>query len=223
MSGTVKLPRFGAAVFDLDGTLFDSMPFWSGLDERFLARRGITEVPGDYLLDIAHLGAYETAMYTKKRFGLDDDPYEMMNEWHSEAVRFYRDDVQFKPGALGYLQKLKSEGVKLAVATAGSRELYMSALTRLGAAELFGAFAEVAECERKKGFPDVYLLACERLGSEVHDTVVFEDILTAVQGAKAGGFFTVGVYDETSARDTEQIRQCADAFITGFEELIQGE
>ena len=91
------------------------------------------------------------------------------------------------------------------------------------AAELFGAFTEVAECERKKGFPDVYLLACERLGSEVHDTVVFEDILTAVQGAKAGGFFTVGVYDETSARDTEQIRQCADAFITGFEELIQGE
>ena len=208
-----------AAVFDLDGTLLDSMRCWSDIDERFLAKRGINKVPDDYMLAIAHLGAAETAIYTKERFGLSDTPEELMREWHDDAVNFYTNEVELKPGAHAYLDKLKAAGVKLAVATASSEELYIPALKRCGIYGHFGTVASVNECVRKKGFPDVYELACERLGVSAAETVVFEDILVAIRGAKAGGFRTVGVYDEASERDAELIRAECDLYIRSFAEL----
>ncbi len=220
MSIDLKKPDFSAAVFDMDGTILDSMWFWTKIDEMFLKKHGVDEVPEDYLLAIAHLGAVETAEYTRKRFGLTATPEEMMSEWHSEAVRFYREEAQLKPGAYEYLVKLKNVGVKLAVATASSEELYLPALTRCGVAELFDAYATVDECARKKGFPDVYELACRRMGAEVSDTVVFEDIYVAIRGAADGGFRTAAVYDRTSERDVELIKAVADEFITDFTMLL---
>lgn len=220
MSLDLVKPGFGAAIFDLDGTLFDSMGFWSHLDERFLSHHGISPIPDDYLLEIAHLGAEETAIYTRNRFGLTMSAGEMMEEWHHEALEYYTNDVGLKPGAYEYLTRLKNAGVKLAVATANSSDLYMPALKRLGLESLFDAYAEVAEVGRKKGFPDIYELAAARLGASPSETAVFEDIYIALTGAKAGGFLTVGVYDETSARDTVRIREFADAFVCTFDELL---
>ncbi|MBR1833192.1 MAG: HAD family phosphatase [Ruminiclostridium sp.] len=220
MSIDLISPDFSAAIFDLDGTLFDSMGFWTHLDQRFLSAHGISPIPDDYLLEIAHLGAEETAIYTKKRFGFTMTVEEMMNEWHRDAQEYYAAETVLKPGAREYLTKLKNAGVKLAVATANSSDLYMPAIKLLGLEEYFGAYAEVAEVGRKKGFPDIYELAAERLGTSPAETAVFEDIYIAVTGAKAGGFRTVGVFDETSARDTERIRECADAFIFSFNELL---
>lgn len=214
------LGEFSAAVFDLDGTLFDSMYFWNHIDEVFLARMGINQVPEDYLLAIAHLGAEETANYTKERFGLDMSPAEMMQIWFDDALDFYRNGVTLKKGAYEYLCRLRENGVKLAVATASNEALYLPGLKRTGIDGFFEAFATVDECERKKGFPDVYSLACRKLGVPDSDAVVFEDIYVAVCGAKDGGFRTVGVYDETSKRDTELIRAKADAFIMDFTELL---
>lgn len=213
-------PDFKAAVFDLDGTLFDSMPFWNRIDELFLSRRGIDEVPEDYLLAIAHLGAEETAKYTIERFGLTETPDEMMSEWRDDAIRFYTNEVGMKAGAYELLTHLKSKGVKLAVATASEDALFMPAVKRLGLDGFFGAYARVSEVPRKKGFPDIYELACSRIGAAVSDTVVFEDIYVAVCGAKDGGFRTVGVYDATSARDTELIRAKADVFIDSFYDIL---
>ena len=216
----LKNMDFKAAIFDLDGTLFDSMWFWNGIDERFLASRGIDDVPEDYLLAIAHLGAKETAVYTKERFGLSESPEEMMQEWYDEALAFYRNDVRFKPGAYEYVKKLHDRGVKLAVATASQHDLFMPALERLGAADFFSAFATVNECGKIKEFPDIYELACRKLGATASETVVFEDIYAAICGAKSGGFYTVAVYDSVSGRDMAKIREKADLFITGFEELL---
>ncbi len=211
---------FKAAIFDLDGTLFDSMPFWNGIDERFLKGKGIEEVPEDYLLAIAHLGAEETARYTKERFGLKESPEEMMKEWYDEALLFYKNDVEFKDGAYDYLKGLHDRGVKLAIATASQEDFFMPALIRLGADKFFSACATVNECGKIKEFPDVYELACRKLGVSVAETVVFEDIYTAVCGAKSGGFYTVGVSDSVSLRDEALIRAKADVFITSFTELI---
>ncbi|MCR4780100.1 MAG: HAD family phosphatase [Ruminiclostridium sp.] len=213
--------EFTAAVFDLDGTLFDSMGFWRNIDEWFLNKMGIDEVPEDYLLAIAHLGAEETAKYTKERFKLDISPEEMMKCWFDEALDFYRTRVTLKPGAYDFLRILRDGGVKLAVATASDAPLYRPGLERTGIDGFFGAFATVNECERKKGFPDVYSLACSRLGVPDSEAVVFEDIYIAVKGAKAGGFRTVGVFDEVSCRDAEAIEKTADLFICDFTELLQ--
>ena len=221
MSIDLISPDFKGAIFDLDGTLFDSMDFWSHLDERFLKRHGVSPVPDDYMLEIAHLGAEETAIYTKKRFGFDMSPEEMMREWHGDAVGYYNESVRLKPCAEEYLAMLKNAGVKLAVATANSRELYMPAVERLGLTKYFDDYAEVSEVGRKKGFPDIYELAASRLGVRPAECAVFEDIYVALMGAKAGGFRTVGVYDESSERDRELIIGCTDAFIESFEDIVK--
>lgn len=209
-----------AAIFDLDGTLMDSMWFWSEIDEVYLKGRGIDPVPEDYLLAIAHLGAYETAVYTAKRFGFPDTPEEMIAEWQAMAMDFYENKVELKDGAYEYLKMLKEKGVKLAVATANDEELYIPALNHTGIADMFDAVVNVNEVERKKGFPDIYLLACEKMGVKAEDSVVFEDILLGITGAEAGGFRTVAVADITSERDRERIVAAADRFITSFRELL---
>lgn len=109
--------------------------------------------------------------------------------------------------------------MKLAVATANSPDLYLPALRRTKLLPLFDTVVHIGEVERSKGFPDIYLLACRRLGAEPSETVVFEDIYLGVKGAKDGGFYTVGVYDKASAGDETRIRALADRYILDFEEM----
>ncbi len=210
---------FEAAIFDLDGTLLDSMWVWKQIDRDFLAKRGI-EVPPDYMLAVAHLGAYQTAVYTIERFGFRNTPEELITEWTKMAVDFYTDRVQLKKGAYEYLEMLYNKGVKLAVATANDKLLYEPALDHTGIRRFFSAVVNVDEVERKKGFPDIYWLACEKMGVKAENSVVFEDIYQGISGAKDGGFKAVGVYDETSAEDEEKIRSRADLYIRDFSELI---
>lgn len=209
-----------AAIFDLDGTLLDSMWVWKQIDHDFLAKRGI-EVPPDYMLAVAHLGAYQTAVYTAERFGFSETPEELIAEWTEMAIDYYTNKVELKAGAYEYLSSLKKKGVKLAVATANDKALFMPALKHTEILDFFDAVVNVDEVERKKGFPDIYWLACEKMGVEPRDAVVFEDIYQGVCGARDGGFKTVGVYDDTSAEDSEKIRCTADYYIKDFTELIE--
>ncbi len=210
---------FKAAIFDLDGTLMDSMWFWKEIDNIFLKERGISPVPEDYMHAIAHLGVYETALYTIDRFGFKETPEELIKVWSDMAIDFYENEVTLKKGAYEYLNALKSKGIKLAVATANDEYLYLPALKKTGIYDMFDVIVNVGEVERKKGFPDIYLLACERMGTAVSETLVFEDIYIAVCGACDGGFRTVGVFDKTSEGDAERIKKKADKFIYDFDEL----
>lgn len=209
-----------AAIFDLDGTLFDSMHLWSDIDRRFFEKRKLA-IPEDYMLSIAHLGLYETAVYTKNRFGFNDTPEELIAEWSAMALNFYSNEVTLKKGAGEYLRRLKSRGILLAVATANGRELFEPALRHTGIIDLFDAVVSSDEVERKKGFPDIYLLACKKLGGvSPEETMVFEDILLGVKGAVDGGFYTVAVYDETSAGNEMEMRTLAERYIYDFTEMV---
>ncbi len=212
--------EFKGAIFDLDGTLLDSMWVWKQIDHDFLAKRGIA-VPPDYMLAVAHLGAYQTAVYTSERFGLPESPEELIAEWTEMAIDYYTYKVELKPGAFEYLSMLKKKGVKLAVATANDRALFIPALKHTKIYDFFDAVVNVDEVERKKGFPDIYWLACKKMGVEPKDSVVFEDIYQGICGARDGGFRTVGVYDETSVSDSEKIRCTADKYIKDFMELME--
>lgn len=211
---------FKAAIFDLDGTLLDSMGFWDRLDEEFLAKRGVSPVPKTYAHEIAHLGTYETAVYTIKRFGFSETPEQLIAEWTEMALDFYTNRVTLKEGAYEYLEKLHNSGIKLAVATANDETLYLPALKHTGIEKFFSAAAGVREVKRQKGFPDVYLLAAERIGAVPEETAVFEDIYLGIHGAKMGGFKAIAVYDKSSEADTERIKAEADLFIRSFKELL---
>ena len=211
--------RFSAAIFDLDGTLLDSMGVWVEVDERFLARRNIA-LPQDYCAAIAPMGFPQAAAYTKARFSLPESEEAIMAEWHGMAVDAYAKEILCKPHVYDYLDALRQKGIFMAAATASQPEFYVPALQRLGLTPYFSSVTEVAEVSRGKGFPDIYLRAAGKLGISPDRCVVFEDIPAGIRGARDGGFYTVGVYD-AHCTDAEAVRTLCDRYITDFSELME--
>ncbi|MDD2955797.1 MAG: HAD family phosphatase [Oscillospiraceae bacterium] len=213
---------FKGAIFDLDGTLLDSMGVWRKIDVDFLAQRGLA-VPDDYIRAITAMHYQLAAEYTIQRFGLRESPEAVVEEWNRMAQEAYARDVLLKPGARRYLEKLRREGVRIAAATASAEGLYLPALRHNGVEGFFDAFTTVTEVPRGKGFPDIYLLAAQKLGLEPGECAVYEDILAGIRGAKDGGFYAVGIYDRHSDYEWEEIRRLADLSVTGWEELLDKE
>jgi HAD superfamily hydrolase (TIGR01509 family) len=210
---------FKGAIFDLDGTLLDSLDVWSVIDAEFLGARGI-KVPEDYENAVKPLGFREAAVYTITRFGLDENPDDIVREWHGMTKKAYENDISLKPRAKEYLSFLKSKGVKLALATASEEALFVPALKNNGVLGLFDAFATSSEVGKGKGHPDVYLKAAEKLNLLPEECAVFEDIYQGIAGAKAGHFFTIAVYDRHSENDIEKITAAADLLIRDYGELL---
>lgn len=206
------------AIFDLDGTLLDSMGIWEQIDIDFLKKRGI-EASEDYIQAVTPMGFQEAAEYTVHRFGLKEPPGDIINEWNLMCRDAYEHSIWLKPGAKEYLFYLKQAGVRLGVATALSPDLYIPALENNGIEHLFDAFASLQEVLRGKGFPDIYLMAAQRLGIEPSQCMVFEDIFSGIAGAKAGGFLTCGVYDHYSEYEWEKICKTADLAIRSYGEI----
>ena len=210
---------FRAALFDLDGTLLDSMHIWRDVDARFFAARGLP-LPGDYSRAIQGMSFSECAAYTVARFGLPETPEAVMAEWMAMTAEAYAREAPLKPGALGYLRMLKRAGVKLAVATSNRPEVFGPALEAGGAAELFDAVcttAEVGDAGKRTGA--VYRLAAQRLGVDPADCAVFEDVLEGVQGAKALGMRAYAVRDAASEHHLAQLAALADGVIGDFGEM----
>ncbi|MFV0528210.1 MAG: HAD family hydrolase [Lachnospiraceae bacterium] len=211
--------EYQGAIFDLDGTLLDSMKVWEEIDIEFLGNRGV-RVPPEYIAAITPMTFQEAAAYTIRRFGFEERPDDLIREWNTMAKEKYATQIPLKANARNYLTYLKAQGIRLAVATALPQELYVPALANNGITSLFDAYANVNEVAHGKGYPDVYLLAAERLCLSASECMVFEDIYEAIQGAKAGGFCTIGVYDDAAASDWEQILKSADRCIRDFAELM---
>ena len=171
-----------AAIFDLDGTLLDSMGVWDQVDIDFLNKRGI-EVPPDYMTKVSAMQFRQIAEYTIARFGLTDTPEELMQEWDDMASVAYSTTVEAKPGALDYLRDLKASGVKLGVATSLPPHLREPALRHVGMFDLFNDIVSVDDAnDVGKDQPDVYLLAAKRLGAAPVDCTVFEDQIGRHEG-----------------------------------------
>lgn len=206
------------AIFDLDGTLFDSLWVWQEIDKRFLSRRGI-EVPSDYAEKIGAMNFLRSAEYTIERFGLKETPEELMGEWMDMSRKIYAEEIKLKPLAKDFLLALKSKGIKLAVATSSVKELYMPALLSNKIADLFDHIADTSH-SRGKDFSDVYLEAARHLGLEPRECAVFEDLPTALRSAHEGGFVTVAVCDRHT-KIGEDMRECINLCVNDFGELIK--
>ena len=215
----MDITKFKGAIFDLDGTLFDSVGIWKDVDRAFFERRKI-EMPDDYQERIKDMHFRTMAIYTKERFNLPDDINDIMDEWCKLCYEEYENKIRLKAGALEYLKFIKSKGIPIAFATANTTELSEICLKSNKIFDLFDAHAYLHETTSDKSDPDVYLLACERLGLKPCECIVFEDILPGIKGAKKGGFSVCGVYDSFSQKDEEEIRRIADYYINAFEELL---
>ena len=206
-------------IFDLDGTLLDSLWVWHEVDCTFLMRRGLPVTP-DYAQAIAHVGFFDAARYTINRFHLNETPEQLTTEWYALARTAYRDRVELKPYAETFLRQLYAQGKHLAAATSSELDLIMPCLERLGIVNLFENITTISEVKHDKSEPDIYLLAAERLGLSPSQCAVFEDILCGIQSAKKAGFLTVAVEEAASASEQQQIFQTCDYYIRSYTELL---
>ena len=213
------LNNIKGAIFDLDGTLVDSMWIWEQIDIDFLSQKGY-EVPNNLKDEINHLSFQETAVYFKNRFNLNDTLDEIMNTWHTMAYKHYSEDVKLKDGCKEFLESLKNKGIKIGLATSNSYPLLEAVLKNTNIYEYFDAITTTEEAKKSKANPDVYLMAAERLNVNPSECIVFEDILEAVKGAKLANMKVVAVYDKAAEYQKEELIKTANEYITNFYELL---
>ena len=208
-----------AAIFDLDGTLINSMWVWSQIDIDYLTSKGHT-VPLNLTDEITHLSFRQTAEYFKNRFSIDDSIEVIMNTWNEMAYNHYKNNVKLKDNALEFLIKLKASGIKIGLATSNSIPLLEATLKSNKAYELFDAITVTDEVNKSKSNPDIYLLAAQKLGVEPENCIVFEDIIAAARGAKLAGMKVIGVYDEHSKHQEALLKEECDNYIYNYNELL---
>lgn len=214
------LKNIKGAIFDMDGTLVDSMWVWSKIDEEYLKKRNI-ELPENLKEEIEHMSFSEVAQYFKNRFNLTDTIDEIQNEWNNMALHHYIHDVKLKPGAREFLSILKLKGVKIGLATSNCRLLIETTLKNNQIYDFFDSISTTDEVARGKDFPDIYLLAAQKLNLKPDECAVFEDILPAVKGAKSAGMIVIGVHDLYSEYQKNEIITHADMYISKYEELTE--
>jgi HAD superfamily hydrolase (TIGR01509 family) len=213
------LTNIKAVIFDLDGTLIDSMWVWGKIDEDYFKVRNM-DLPKDLKDQIEHLSFDDTAVYFKNNFNLTDTLEEIKKEWLDSAHAQYISNVKLKPGVIEFLSLLKTLNIKIGLATSNTQTLLEAGLQANGIYDYFDSITLTDEVSRGKNFPDVYLLAAQRLGVKPEECMVFEDILPAVKSAKAAGMKVVGVYDDFSKHQREDIINHADRYIIEYHELI---
>ena len=212
--------RLQSAIFDMDGTLVDSMGMWRTLGSVLAQNHGAVPPP-DLDRRVASLGLWEGTAYCKDVCGLPGTVEELVQEIWGQIEGFYRRDVRPKPGLIPFLDILKMQGVWMYVATATDRPLAEAALKTAGLEGYFRGMITSQEAgQSKREGPEIYERALRRLRSTKKDTVVFEDALHALRTAHEAGFRTAAVYDP-SEPDQDEMRRLSDYYITSFEEMTR--
>ena len=183
------------AIFDMDGTLVDSMGYWQSLEREFLTRKGVTDGLEDILERTKPLTLPEAAALFSEYCDLEGTPEQLVKEVLALMEEHYQNDVVIKPGVAAYLDKLKQRGVTMCVASATPRPLVELCLKRLGLAHYFSFLLSCVDVGAGKRQPDVFLEAARRLGAQPGGTAVFEDSVYAVHTAHAAGFYVVAIHD----------------------------
>ncbi|AWK50134.1 HAD family hydrolase [Clostridium beijerinckii] len=207
------------AIFDLDGTLVDSMWVWTQIDVDYLRMKGHS-MPKNLRNEIVHLSFSQTAVYFKEKFNLDDSIEKISEDWHAMAFNHYSNNVKLKLGVKDFLNMLKSLKIKIALATSNSIPLLEACLKNNEIYDYFDSITTTDEVSTGKDCPDVYLLAANKLGIHPKDCLVFEDILPAIQGAKAANMKVIAVEDTECLDSKEDLLKYADKYIHSFEELL---
>lgn len=213
------LKNVKAVLFDLDGTLIDSMWVWRKIDEEYLGRYGLSSSP-ELQTAISGKSFRETAEYFKEYFPIPDSIEDMMDTWNRMALDKYKNEVMLKPGAFQFLEFLKENGIKTAICTSNSSFLTNIILSSHDIEQMFDTVLTADMKFKGKPSPEIYLKASELLEVKSEDCLVFEDILMGVLAGKNAGMRVCAVEDIGSEHEREDILDAADYMIKDYMELL---
>lgn len=208
-----------AVLFDLDGTLVDSMWMWHQIDVEYLARYGY-ECPEDLQRVIEGMSFSETAVYFKERFRIPESLEEIKACWIQMSIDKYRYEVPFKEGALEFLCYCRENQILTGIATSNGREIVDALMEALNLDAYLDVVVTSCEVKAGKPAPDVYLETARRLQVKPEECLVFEDIPAGILAGKRAGMTVIAVEDAFSAAMKEEKCALADGFIDTYFELL---
>lgn len=207
--------KLKCAIFDFDGTLFDSMYIWDMVGEVYLRSLG-KEPKSSMREDIRALSLYQSSCYFKEEYAIDLSVEEIMTGINKTVKNFYLYEVQPKAGVVAFLNRMKRHGIATCIATASEHYQIEAALQRCQMEHLFDTILTCTEIGHGKDEPVIFQKAMEYFDADRNNTIIFEDALHAVKTAKKDGFKVAAVFDNSEKRQTE-IQQLCDCYITEFE------
>ncbi len=211
----IDLNDFEAVIFDLDGSLVDSMWMWKAIDIEYLKGFGI-EAPKDLQKEIGGRSFVETAIYFKERFSLSDTIEKIGDDWNRMAFDKYTHEVPLKNGAFDFLSLCEEKGIKLGIASSNSTELIEQVLSSHDIREKFQSIKSGTEVHKGKPAPDIYLLVAKELGVDPKKCLVFEDLVDGIKAARNAGMTVIAVSDDYSRHSDDLKKQLSDLYIEDY-------
>lgn len=209
-----------AVIFDMDGSLVDSMWIWTEVDRIYMKKYNLTE-PETFHKDIEGKSYTETAQYFVDTFEtLGQTLEQVMQEWRDMTTELYATRVFPKPGVVEFLTEMRRRGIRMGIATSNDREIAEAALQARGLDVYFDSVCTSSEVSTGKPAPDVYLKVAGDLNVLPEECLVFEDIPNGILAGKNAGMEVCAVADEFSASDEAEKKRLADYFIHDFYEIM---
>lgn len=208
------LPRAGV-IFDVDGTLLNSSHIWTDAGKTYLASLGVEAEEG-LGRKLFQMSLDEGAIYMKERYSLSQSNEEIKNGVLKVVEDFYLYEAPMKSGAEKLIKRLAGRGIPMVVASSSKREHIEAALGRLGVLPYFKRIFTCDEVGIGKHNPKIFMQCAECMGVTPEKTWVIEDGLYAMKTAKNAGFNVIGILDEESRADWDEIAGVADFTVADF-------
>ncbi len=216
------LENIDAVIFDMDGTLIDSMWIWPDIDQVYLEKYHLTQ-PENFHQDMEGKSYREVAQYFLDTFPtLKRTREEVMEEWTQMAYERYMTQVPLKRGAYEFICTMREAGIRTGIATSNGRKLVDDTLEALKISGLFDSVRTACEVESGKPAPDVYLLVARDIGADPERCLVFEDVPMGILAGKNAGMKVCAVEDDFSRPQEEKKRELADYYIRDYRDIING-
>ena len=208
------------AIFDLDGTLLDSMHIWSEIGLKFLKNEGVTPPPGASE-EFVKLSLVQAAEFYIKNYAPEKTVLDIVKSINALVEDFYFNEVLLKKGVIEFLDFLKERNVKMCVATATDKYMVEKALERNGIRDYFSEIFTCTNVGAGKDSPVIYDKALEHLGTEKDTTFIFEDALYAIETANEADYKIVGIKDVSEPADPEKVKELCTIYINEYQEIYK--
>ncbi len=210
---------YKAVIFDLDGTLIDSIPVWEEVDRRWLTLHGI-DVTDEILARFKTMEFSAAAEYVRNELGVNKSNEVLFAQWTDMIFKAYSELIPLKSYAKEILSKYKNEGKKILLATSCRKECCYASLKHLEIDSFFDEIVFTEDVGRGKEHPDIYLRCAETASVNAEDCLVFDDIYDALLSAHKAGMDFCTVYDKDTSRPLSSMKKESEYFIESFSELL---